>query len=141
MKLMAEKTLSVKKIRELGLWNQVCNYMNWDPNIFDNGEILETHEVTYDDTYVKQNEVNELRSYTYKVTEDYTQLYPNLSIQELVAYNEYDACFQLAKLEGFEKIHHVHPIQMNPYDLHTIYEVTFFISENQYIVYHLQGQD
>lgn len=53
---MAEITMTVRQILNLGLWDKVCEYKDWSPWSLNEGKIDEDELVTFDDTFVKAEE-------------------------------------------------------------------------------------
>lgn len=50
---MAETTLTVRQIMDLGLWQKVCDYKDWDHYILTEGKIDEDELVTFDSEFKK----------------------------------------------------------------------------------------
>lgn len=50
---MAEVTLTVRQIMNLGLWDKVCGYKGWSEWSYNEGRIEENELVTFDDTFEK----------------------------------------------------------------------------------------
>lgn len=137
---MAIIKLSVKEIRQRGLWDKVCDYNGWSKTIFDDGEIHELDDIEFDDSLVeeeKKNEENTKIIYTYEVKESYTSNYVNWKVQELQAYNIYDACYQLAKELGYESIYEVKRIT-TPLRERQIFEVVFMSDDYKLVIYQLK---
>lgn len=55
---MAIVRLQVKTIRNLGLWDKVCEYKNWSPWTFNEGRISEDEWIEFDDQF--KNRVKEI---------------------------------------------------------------------------------
>lgn len=53
---MAEITMTVRQIMNLGLWDKVCEYKGWNPWILNEGRIGENESVTFNDTFEKPEE-------------------------------------------------------------------------------------
>lgn len=53
---MAEITMTVRQIMNLGLWDKVCEYKEWSPWIYNEGQIEEDELVTFDDLFAKLEE-------------------------------------------------------------------------------------
>src|SRR5690606_4353672 len=51
--MLAEITMTVRQIMNLGVWTKVCEYKNWSPWILSEGQIEEDELVTFDDTFEK----------------------------------------------------------------------------------------
>lgn len=50
---MAETTLTVRQIMDLGLWQKVCDYKDWNQYILADGKIDENELVTFDSEFKK----------------------------------------------------------------------------------------
>lgn len=57
---MAETTLTVRQIMDLGLWEQVCEYKGWNKWILNEGQIQEDELVTFDSEFKKEGEVKKI---------------------------------------------------------------------------------
>ncbi|GEM_PF-6238485 len=55
---MSEITMTARQIMNLGLWEKVCEYKDWNPYILNEGRIDEDELITFDDSFEKQEEVN-----------------------------------------------------------------------------------
>lgn len=51
---MAETTLTVRQIIDLGLWEKVCDYKGWSYYILNEGRIMEDELVTFDSEFKKE---------------------------------------------------------------------------------------
>jgi len=132
--------LSVREIRERGIWDKVCDYNSWSKDIFDDGEIHELDEIEFDDRILEKETdytENTKLTYTYNVKESYTSNYVNWKVQELEAYNLYDACYQLAKEIGYESIYEVKRIT-TPLRERQILEVVFMSDDSKLVIYQLK---
>ena len=47
--------MTVRQIMNLGLWEKVCEYKEWNPWILNEGRISENDDVTFDDEFNKEN--------------------------------------------------------------------------------------
>lgn len=54
---MAILKLTVRQIMNLGLWDKVCEYKDWNPYILREGLIDEDELVEFDDEFKKEEEV------------------------------------------------------------------------------------
>lgn len=50
---MAKTELTVRQIMNLGLWDRVCEYKDWNPYILNEGRISEDEIVEFDDEFKK----------------------------------------------------------------------------------------
>ena len=51
---MSKVTMTVKQIMDLGLWDKVCEYKNWDVWILNEGKIDSSEEVEFDTEFKKE---------------------------------------------------------------------------------------
>lgn len=53
---MAKIELTVRQIKNLGLWQQVCEYKGYDPYIYKEGRISDEDTIEFDDEFEKEEE-------------------------------------------------------------------------------------
>lgn len=63
---MAEITLTVRQIINLGIWDKVCEYKEYNPWILTEGRIEEDDYITFDDEF-KREEVADIDYGEFKV--------------------------------------------------------------------------
>lgn len=56
---MAKIKLTVRQILNLGLWDQVCDYLGWEPHIIREGRIDYDDLVEFDDAFEKEVDSSE----------------------------------------------------------------------------------
>ena len=54
---MAEITMTVRQIKNLGLWDKVVEYKGWSPWIINEGRIDYDDKVTFDDEFKKEEKI------------------------------------------------------------------------------------
>lgn len=57
---MSKVSMSVKEIWDLGLWDNVCEYKDWNPWIRNEGQISDDEIVEFDSKFEKEDEVIEI---------------------------------------------------------------------------------
>jgi len=107
---MAQTTLTVRQIMDLGLWEKVCEYQGWDSYIYNQGRIGEDDLVTFDSNFEKEKEEEtmQLKTYYYKANHPDMNNYGH--VEMINAFTLYDAMLQVAREFQFEHIQQVTPL-------------------------------
>lgn len=96
---MAEITLTMKQIINLGLWEKVCEYKDWQVWIFNEGQISESELVTFDDEFKKENkweiEYNHCTDELVKMSERAIQLAEKEELKDIIESLASHACSAL----------------------------------------------